>query len=111
LAANPAVLILADTVTARELLAVLPLNGAAAPHLRPEKADRGPAPGGLAARQNRVCTHLRAALDYWRRHGGMPNTWDLRDALEINSQTACDLVRILRAMPGLDREPEAMIGG
>jgi hypothetical protein len=59
LATTPAVLILANTVTERELLAALPLNGdtrTLAPvvqHPRARKADRGSAPGELAARQDR----------------------------------------------------------
>jgi hypothetical protein len=100
LATKPAVLILADTATARELLAVWPPNGAAALHPRAGKADRVQPPDSLAARQDRVCTHLRGAVDFWRRQGGMPSQRELRDALKINSQLACDLARMLRAMPG-----------
>jgi hypothetical protein len=111
LATNPAVLILADTATARELLGAWPSSGAAVQHPRAAKADRSQPPGGLAARQDRVCTHLRAALDYWRRQGDVPSPGELREALKINSQTACDLARMLRAMPGAYREPETTASG
>lgn len=106
-------MIFAGPDTVRLLGAWAPNGAAAEPyeHPRPVRTDRGQLPGGLAARQDRVCTHLRTALDFWRRQGDMPNQRDLRDALRINSQTACDLVRALRAMPGADREPETMTSG
>lgn len=116
LAANPAVLIFADPLVARQLLGAWPLNGtadetlrpAAEPsrHPRPARTGRGQLADGLADRQDRACTHLRAALDYWRRTGDIPTPGVLRDALKIRSQLACDLVRMLRAMPGADPEPD-----
>jgi hypothetical protein len=110
-AAKPAVVICKDAATARELLAAWPLQVTAVQRSRPGKAARGQPPGDLAARQDRACTHLRGALDYWRRHDGMPNQRELRDALKINSQTACDLARMLRAMPGAGRAAETVTSG
>jgi hypothetical protein len=100
LATKPAVVICADTAAARELLAAWPPDGTVVQHPRAGKAERGQPLGEFAARQDRVCTNLRAALDYWRRHDGVPGPRELRDGLRINAQLGCDLARMLRAMPG-----------